>query len=113
MYCADKNIIIIDLKFRKYFFICFAKYVQRKPHTYRAYAPRNQMQSISTKQSLSPIEYMARKAAKKKKTREKLHFHFISIFMLLTCRKPSVALYIGQAITPTCFRKCQNIVVRL
>ena len=33
--------------------------------------------------------------------------------MLLTDRKAPEALYIGQAITPTCFRRCQDIAVRL
>ena len=38
-------------------------------------------------------------------------FIFISIFILLTRRKATEALYIGYAITPTCFRRCQDIAV--
>ena len=33
--------------------------------------------------------------------------------MLLTCRKVSEALYIGQANSLTCFQRCQNIAVQL
>ena len=37
---------------------------------------------------------------------------FTSIFIILTCRKVTEALYIGQAITLTCFQRCQVIAVR-
>ena len=43
-----------------------------------------------------------------------IHFiisHFISIFILWTCKKAIKALYIEQAITSFCFQRCQNIVV--
>ena len=43
-----------------------------------------------------------------------IHFiisHFISIFILWTCKKAIKALYIEQAITFSCFQRCQNIVV--
>ena len=42
-----------------------------------------------------------------------IHFiisHFISIFILWTCKKAIKALYIEQAITSSCFQRCQNIV---
>ena len=42
-----------------------------------------------------------------------LSLYRLYIYILLTCRKMSEALYIGQAITPTCFRRCQEIAVRL
>ena len=38
---------------------------------------------------------------------------FISVFILLTRRKATDTLYIRQAITPNCFRRCQDIAVRL
>ena len=38
--------------------------------------------------------------------------HFTSIFILLIRRKATEVRYIGQAITPTCFRRCQDIAVR-
>ena len=41
------------------------------------------------------------------------YFLFISIFILLTRRKATKALYIGQANTRTCFRRYQDIAVRL
>ena len=34
-------------------------------------------------------------------------------FILLTPRKATEALYIRQEIMPTCFRRCQDIAVRL
>ena len=37
---------------------------------------------------------------------------FISMFILLTCRKASEGLYIKQAITLTCFWSCQDIIVQ-
>ena len=40
-------------------------------------------------------------------------FYFISIFIFLNCRKASKTLYTRQAVTPTCFRGYQDIVVRL
>ena len=40
-------------------------------------------------------------------------FLFKFIFILLTRRKVAEALYMEQAITPTCFQRCQNIPVRL
>ena len=49
-------------------------------------------------------------------TEKRLNFYFIfsiSIFILLTRRKATETLYIGQAVTPTCFRRCQDIAVRL
>ena len=43
-----------------------------------------------------------------------LHFSFISIFIiLLTRRKAMQAICIEQAITSTCFRRCQKIAERL
>ena len=40
-------------------------------------------------------------------------FHLYGKFILLTCRKESKVLYIRPAITPNCFRKCQDIAIRL
>ena len=42
-----------------------------------------------------------------------LFFTYISIFIFLAGRKVPEALYIGQVITPTCFRRCQDIIVGL
>ena len=36
----------------------------------------------------------------------------IPIFIILTRRKTTEALYVGQAITPICFEICQDIAVR-
>ena len=41
------------------------------------------------------------------------YFIFISIFILWTRRKTTEALYLGQAITPTCFRRYKDIAVCL
>ena len=66
-----------------------------------------------------------KKAAKNKKkakckllikailTERLIHFHSISIFILLTHWKAMEAPYIGRAITLTCFRRCQDIAVLL
>ena len=40
-------------------------------------------------------------------------FYFVFIFILLTRMKATETLYIGQAITLACFRRCQDIAVRL
>ena len=42
-----------------------------------------------------------------------VNFSFIFMFIFLIRRKATETLYIGQAITPTCFQKFQNIVVQL
>ena len=56
---------------------------------------------------------LVRLPAKKRECFHFILFHFISKFIFLTCRKASETLYIEQAITPTCFRRCQDIAVRL
>ena len=42
-----------------------------------------------------------------------LFIYIIFVFIPVTRWKATEALYVGQAITPTCFRRCQDIAVRL
>ena len=55
----------------------------------------------------------AKEVMRKDKFRNLFIYLFIFIFILLTRRKATEALYIGQAIIPTCFWICQDIAVCL